>query len=452
MASTAESKNMSKVDCVICAEEIFQRKIVKCPFCTFEACRSCTEKFLMSIIDDQPRCMDNSCKKIWNGDFMTKNFNPAFCNKKYLERRAFLLHEREKALLPGTQDLVQQEKNKESKLATLQELNDEIDMYKELIKSVRVKIHKLYLDRIPDVNEKKKEKVFTRSCPVENCRGFLSSSLKCGVCSTYSCSSCHLPKSSKNDDEHKCDPDLVATVKLLAGDTKPCPACATPIYKIHGCDQMYCTQCHTAFSWQHGTIERGVIHNPHFYEFQRAQNNGVAPRNIGDIRCGGPPNIWALRDRISDANVDFDPTNPHMLIGHINNIELPLYPNNIGDMDNSSLRVDYLMNRINEKQWISKLKSRMKKQEKDREFHMVLVMFTTTLSDLLGNITDGVFRDIIKFVTSIQELRIYTNNELKKIGIRYANIYPYISEDFKFLRNSRNAGQVKSRRIRSLGV
>lgn len=434
MASTAESKNMSKVDCAICAEEISQRKIVKCPFCNFEACRSCTETFLMGIIDDNPRCMENSCKKIWNGDFMANNFGSSFCNKKYLDRRASLLHEREKSLLPGTQGLVQQEKLIESNNKKIDDLNDEINMYKELISAARAKIREIYISPRSSVEEKKEK--FTRACPVENCRGFLSSSLKCGTCSTYSCASCHLPKSSKNDNDHKCDPDLVATVKLLAGDTKPCPACATPIYKIYGCDQMYCTQCHTAFSWKHGTIERGVIHNPHFYEFQRAQNNGVAPRNVGDIRCGGPPNIWDLRDRLSDADVDFDPTNPHMLIGHINNTELPLYPNQVGDMDNSSLRVDYLLNRINEKQWISKLRSRMKKQEKDGEFHMVLVMFTTTLSDLLGNITTGDFRDIIKFVTSIQELRIYTNSALKKIGIRYGNVYPCISKDFKFYRNA----------------
>lgn len=44
-----------------------------------------------------------------------------------------------------------------------------------------------------------------------------------------------MPKNSRQDEDHKCDPGLVATVKLLSKDTKPCPYCATPIYKIHGC-------------------------------------------------------------------------------------------------------------------------------------------------------------------------------------------------------------------------
>lgn len=443
MTSTVESKNMSssvssKVDCNICAEEVTRRKILKCPFCSFESCRSCVEQFLMGIDDIKPRCMDNDCKKVWNGDFMAENFTSGFYNKKYLNRRAAIIHEREKSLLPGTQGLVQQEKLREKNQVKINDLQDEIGMYRELIKSAQTKIKNLSNQtRAERKGIEKKESTFTRACPVEDCRGFLSTGLKCGICSTHACADCHLPKAAKYDADHKCDPDLVATVKLLSKDTKPCPACATPIHKIHGCDQMYCTQCHTAFSWNKGTIERGVVHNPHFYEFQRAQNGGVAPRNYGDMRCGGPPSVWALRDRLMEADVVFDPTYAHMLIGHINNIELRFYPNNLGEMDNSTLRVDYLMKRIDEKQWISKIKAQMKKQEKNAEFHMVLVMFTTTLSDLFGNIisTDD-WQDIPKFITGIHELRLYTNNALKKIGTRYGNVYPYISEDFKFRRNS----------------
>ena len=523
MDSQNQIKNMSssvssKVDCNICAGEVTQRKILKCPFCSFEACRSCVEKFLMGIDDDKPRCMDNSCKKVWNGDFMSDNFMPSFYNNKYLNRRAAILHEREKSLLPGTQGLVKQEENNEKKRKKIDDLQNEINMHKELIKSAQTKIRNLICT--PCHIEKKKGCTFTRACPVDDCRGFLSARLKCGICSTYACVECHLPKFSKyedgltllvqglnycvqitdvqkffsgcgnilecripidkkgmafvtmennsgiekgleldgsdmlgryvgikvatkNDNEHKCDPDLVATVKLLSKDTKSCPACATPIHKIHGCDQMYCTQCHTAFSWNKGTIERGVVHNPHFYEFQRAQNGGVAPRNRGDVRCGDLPRAWEIQSKllgVGIARMDFDCRNPHMLIGHINQIELQFYPNRLGDMDNSILRRDYLMKRIDEKQFISKLKARMKKQEKDVEFNMVLTMFTSTLSDLLVNIiTTNISEDIYKFINSINELRVYTNNALKKIGIRYGNIYPGISEDFEFYRNARFA-------------
>lgn len=446
MSTNTESKNMSVsktelVDCMICASEVTQNKIVKCPFCNFEACRDCTEQFLMGIDDDKPRCMENNCKKVWGFDFLSSNFKASFHNKKYRDRRATLLYEREKSLLPGTQGLVKVEKSRIEWQEKIDDILDENAMYKLLIKKNNQKLIDLQYNR-PSVENGKKNKVFTRACPVEDCRGFLSTGLKCGICSIFACKYCHLPKSCKNDDDHKCDPDLVATVKMLANDTKPCPGCATPIYKIEGCDQMFCTTCHTPFSWLRGTIETGVIHNPHFYEFQRSQNNGVAPRVRGDVRCGGPPPIWNVTNRMFENYIDSNINltiveNSHRSINHIINVELPSYPNIFGEMDNSSIRVDYLMNRITEKRWISKLKENMKKQEKNRDFNMVLTMYTTTMTDLMGNICDGNKKDIEKYVLSINQLRDYTNKSLKEIGNRYGNIYPFISPSFKFHRNSK---------------
>ena len=451
MASTHESKNMStsskstKVDCMICADEVSQRKMVVCPFCKFEACGSCVDRFLMGILDDRPRCMSNSCKKVWSYEFLASQTPPSFHNKRYRDRRATLLHEREKSLLPGTQHLVATEKRRELIKKKIADIMDENAMYRELIKNNDEKIRRLRMDDWK-VKEKK-ERIFTRACPVEDCRGFLSSHHKCGTCGGRACKDCHLPK--PKDEEHKCDPDLVATVKLLANDTKPCPACATPIYKIQGCDQMYCTQCHTAFSWMRGTIERGVIHNPHFYEAQRAMNGGHAPRVRGDnLRCGGPPTMWEVNNKLAAGGVQFEfATNAHMLINHINMVELPRYPNMIGEVDNSALRLDYLMGRITEKQWIARLKTKMKKQEKDGEFNMVLSMFTQTMSDLFGNITDGRPENIPNHIVAMIKLREYTNNSLKKIGIRYGNVYPCITPDFKFWANTKTAGKPKKRRI-----
>ena len=124
-----------------------------------------------------------------------------------------------------------------------------------------------------------------RPCPKENCRGFLSSQWKCSVCDMWTCPECHQLKGFTRDAHHTCNPDDVATAKLLNSDTKPCPSCRTPIHKLVGCDQMWCTQCHTGFSWRSGAIQTRV-HNPHFFEWQRQNNGGVAPRRPGDFECG----------------------------------------------------------------------------------------------------------------------------------------------------------------------
>ena len=460
--STTQRQNI-KIDCMICADEVSQRKMIKCPFCEFQACNSCTERFLMSIDDYKPRCMDNGCKKVWNCEFLSSNFSYGFYNKKYRNRRAILLHEKEKSLLPGTQqmakDVLKDKMEKKYKKSVKGEnkmlkqlIIDEFesgDIDTKLVINIKSSI-KSNLQKLKNINKKKSEKkeksekkLFTRACPVNECRGFLSTSLKCGTCSTFACKHCHLPKKCKIDDDHECDPELVATVKMLANDTKPCPACATPIHKINGCDQIWCTICHTAFSWKRGVIERGVIHNPHYYAFQREQNNGNAPRNHMDMVCGGVPSIHSIITKLVRSGEKFDYIdNAHRLINHINTVELYRYPNITEEaVDNSNLRVKYLNNNIDEKKWISKLKKQTKRIEKNNEFHHVLRMLSTTMSDIMGNIEKCANHEVILFLTSIIDLREYANKSLRKIGICYGNIYPYISTKFDFCDNAQKKNE-----------
>jgi hypothetical protein len=56
---------------------------------------------------------------------------------------------------------------------------------------------------------------------------------------------------------------------------------------VRNCDQMFCTSCHTAFSWRTLEIVQGAIHNPHYFAWRQAQ--GINERTIGDIQCGGVP-------------------------------------------------------------------------------------------------------------------------------------------------------------------
>lgn len=142
------------------------------------------------------------------------------------------------------------------------------------------------------VNKTETEKrAFVRACPAADCRGFLSTAWKCGLCNVWVCPDCHDIKKEQKDDSHKCDPGAIETAKLLAKEAKPCPKCAAQISKIDGCDQMWCTQCHTSFSWRTGqeTKDGEWIHNPHYYEWMR-RNGKVIPRTPGDPgRAGVDP-------------------------------------------------------------------------------------------------------------------------------------------------------------------
>ena len=207
MSSLVESKNMStsntsdkltKEDCFVCAESVYSRKMVQCPFCDFSACVTCVDRFLMGIDDDRPRCMSPACKKVWSYEFLASKFPPSFHNKKYRNRRAELLLEREMSLMPGTQNLVAQERRRIETETKIRDLMDENAMYRELIRLNDIKIREFrYVADEKKNDEKnddeKNDTKFTRACPVEDCRGFLSTSLKCGTCNGYACKDCHMP-------------------------------------------------------------------------------------------------------------------------------------------------------------------------------------------------------------------------------------------------------------------
>jgi len=130
--------------------------------------------------------------------------------------------------------------------------------------------------------EEAKEKVLGKCCK-GNCDGFIVVSknekdkkeARCAMCDEKYCIKCH----EKEEKTHVCDPNILESIKTLKKETKPCPKCYSLIFKIDGCDQIWCTKpdCHTAFSWNTGKLETGKVHNPHYYEWMR-KNGGVSSR------------------------------------------------------------------------------------------------------------------------------------------------------------------------------
>ena len=60
-------------------------------------------------------------------------------------------------------------------------------------------------------------------------------------------------------------------MKEIRQNCRPCPECKSKIFKIAGCDTMWCTKCSSGFNWQTGMIITDVrsLHNPHYTEFMR---------------------------------------------------------------------------------------------------------------------------------------------------------------------------------------
>lgn len=215
-------------------------------------------------------------------------------------------------------------------------------------------------------------------CHVNECAGICTESSSCPICLSKTCSECH----QKLDDKHECNKDDLETVKEILNNSKPCPTCNEAISKVHGCDQMLCTSCHTAFSWQTGKIDKGRVHNPHYYELQR---RGVR-RELGDAICGGLPDWWDLETRIylPWRNVM---KKHHKLVAHIRGAVFPLIVN-LDHSFNTNLesRVRYYVQEINKSQFENILFKQEKQRTMSIELRDLLQTFVTVSEDVFQKI------------------------------------------------------------------
>ena len=265
--------------------------------------------------------------------------------------------------------------------------------------------------------QKKPEKVFIKKCPDSNCRGFLSSAWKCGICAEFFCADCHIKKDSRKDEEHVCNEDEKATVALLKSDSKPCPQCGGLIHRYTGCSQVWTPCCKIAFDWNTGKVVSKTerIHSPEYYDYMRRVNNGVVPREIGDNPCGGLVAYHEIRNGNPELCRLY--INYHQNMEHISNDTFRRLPQTLGRFETDDLGVDYLIGDIDEKKWKDELKRRIKKDEKNNNIYHVLNMYVNVLSDLFRNaIAD---KNLETFKTNVDSLVNYTNNQLEKINKRY---------------------------------
>ena len=433
--------NEDKIACICCCDDFKPTKIIKCPYCHTSACQKCTSKWLLELDDPAPRCLNmTGCKKIWKLDFVAK-ISPSF-DDTYRDRRTDIYCQREKSLFPVTQELVRKQLEKEQIKKQIEELQEEVDLYEALLEIKKARIRDLRLKQKGKVQVSDEKKQFIRKCPVSSCNGYLTTHLKCGMCDGYACKHCHMPKKEKHDSSHVCDKEAVESIKLIKSETRPCPKCSTPIYKLSGCDQMYCTMpgCNTAFSWIKGTIVRGQIHNPHALEMRRIAGN--LPRADGDIPCGGIPHLWQLTDRITTkCRMAIPPTlnKIHYIANHIQHDALVRFPAHTENFDHSDLRVDYMLKRIDDKTFKSRIKQRVKKQEKSGEINQVLHMCVITMSDIFRNIFVATKKNHIEeAINQLNAIRDYTNEQLESIGDRFNNVVPGITKKWDWFDNNKN--------------
>jgi len=343
---------------------------------------------------------------------MTKSF----INTTYRKHRTDCLESEATAAFP----LLQLDIQKNNKL---KEMDKEIQEIRNEIKNLKKKLETKLIERSnfahgqSSSDDEKTLHGIMFPCPLPDCRGILDTKGICRICNTDCCKKCH-----KIVHEGECKQDDLENVRLIRQNTKSCPKCQNGIFKTEGCDQMWCTICHTCFSWRTGNILNGTIHNPHFYEFVR--NNGTLRRNAGDIPCGGMPEIVDLL-RFMNNRV-FNPvqkeyiTNLHRLNSHIQHVEMPYYMRMITNTNEKKriAGINYLCNLMDKTKWKNYLYLLHKREEKNRQYHQLMETFSFNINEMYRqfhneNITTE------EFIKSTETLTACVNQGIKDLNKSY---------------------------------
>ena len=401
-------KNVKVVpSCTVCYED--DLTLIACIGCKFEACFDCNKTYILGS-SRKASCM--KCKMEWDIQFLYDNFDKKWIDSNredgYRTHTKRISIEAEKSKIPNSlattykalKDIAETEEKMRKadsfyrtvyiKLGKLDEGDKKIAHYLEMKRRIsalknrliirRANFNRMYLNyvsgRDPNygfVDEDtllqpvlaaapKNNYTFICPCPEENCKGMISvENYTCVVCKSQICKECRV---LLDGDKHKCKKNDVLTFKAMKKDTKACPKCAINIYKIEGCDQFFCTVCHTAFSWNTGEILTGIIHNPHAmrwyaeHQHQQPQPEGACDnvRHPGQYHCSiycRDEMYQAQRQTINTVFVEMGELE-YVIAKYSGNSELPAkYENN---------RISYIENKIDEKEWIRRTFSL------DREF------------------------------------------------------------------------------------
>jgi hypothetical protein len=466
------SRINNNADCVICDNKVGAAVI--CSYCKFECCRSCYESNCL----EKKNMICMNCKKMHDNAFFYNNTSSSFRDKKWKKLISEKLFQEEESKFPITQayiarynELIDKQIDIYNKLALtekevlyenekcmlhktrlipLKYKNIESEAFKELRNIIRRLKYRLEMnkrllydmknnmynwnpnedtDESTDEIKEDPSLLIVMGCMKSECRGYVTKKYTCGICETKYCKDCR----NICDDEHKCNADDIASVKLLDDTTKPCPKCKISISKIDGCDQMWCINCKTAFSWSNGTIENGLVHNPHYFEYLR-RTQGSVPRydennNINNNICDNNGNI-INPDRLlnimmpiirllvensntteSDYLLDIIRRNNHINGVFINGKKFRI------DRDNDveyQTRIDYLTNKINKEKFISLLFSRNQRLSKNHDIRLILEMVFNSVNDSLHIYTRE--RNINNIKKNISQIIKIANNAFINIS------------------------------------
>jgi hypothetical protein len=209
------------------------------------------------------------------------------------------------------------------------------------------------------------------------------------------------------------------------------------------CNQMFCLTCHTPWDWETGRIvTKGVIHNPHYYEWLR-RTGGDMPRNPADVPCGGFPGGWELRrinHMVSHTHSQYF-YEFHRVCMEIQERSEHQFRSHLDETAMHGTHISFLLNDFEEKEWGRRLAIAEKRRKRDAEIQEVFAAFRMIAVELLNRIQHYRDETVDAFVNlprmkaeayletwnvEVQALIHMVNEGMKSISLSYSCAVPYI--------------------------
>ena len=206
---------------------------------------------------------------------------------------------------------------------------------------------------------------------------------------------------------------------------------------LANCDQMFCVNCHTAFSWKTLKIVTGTVHNPHYFEWQRQQGNQT--RDPLDIQCGQEVdhriirycqniNAGIISTVKSDAIKQMERAMNVLMqkIPHLQHWAIPRYQGTNLYARNQALRLQLLRQHITETEFKIKIQRSDKAESKKRDILNILVTYRDAATDITFRMHDKMRSKDYKtidhfgqFYTEYMTLKRYVDQCLTDVALAY---------------------------------
>jgi hypothetical protein len=426
--SKTSTEEEETTDCPICCDTMSKSETITCDYCQNDSCRDCFQRFLLDS-DIKPKCMH--CNVSLNIETILLKSDKSWFSSEYKSHRKVQLMKIEKGKFQSTQLAANAYwKAQTFKHTTcLNGLLDNFDPYfrrflnnrqweranraEQIVINATICIQQFgrgwedfdFESGEPRPIESLKGVDF--ACPVNGCHGFVSES-ECNMCLSKICDDCHEPIKTT---VHLCNPDTVSSIKAIFKEARPCPKCAALISKIEGCDQMFCTQCHTTYSWNTGAVvdEGAWHHNPHYLQWVK-DNTKKIPVKIGEVNCEEfisyenlltcfsqeiLMNYKITRNKLPSTSDLFAPlpSQTHYLISFLSfhkdilNIRATSGNHaNLRPIDNHPLRVKFMTGEIDEEEFINTLEKDDFEYYKHMSYWYIYLMVFNTTTILFDNL------------------------------------------------------------------